>query len=171
MNVIEMTHEEIHEQGIEALISALGLAGTIQFLERYEPGINNCTAERRKWLNKLDKEATLKEIQRIRQACKPKSEYGMLDVSRDTRDESAQRYRKNIKTEYLEPIEDQIGERGIETLVCKFGVAGTFRFLQHYNPGKGNYTVDRHKLPEPDMETIMEGIQAMRAAKQVQEQE
>ena len=28
-----MTHEEIHEHGIEALISALGLAGTIQFLE------------------------------------------------------------------------------------------------------------------------------------------
>lgn len=44
--------------------------------------------------------------------------------------------------------EKQIIEQGYQALVDALGVANTIRFLQHINPGKGNYTEERRKLIE-----------------------
>lgn len=53
----------------------------------------------------------------------------------------------------------EIYECGIELLIDKLGPAGMMRFFWQNDPGKGNYAVDRHKLPQPDMDTILKEIQ------------
>jgi hypothetical protein len=50
MNVAEMSLEEIRQRGIEALAQALGPAGMIRFLQQFETGRGDYTAERHGWL-------------------------------------------------------------------------------------------------------------------------
>ena len=57
----------------------------------------------------------------------------------------------------------QIYEQGIEALGSKLGPVGLIRFLQQYETGKGNYSVDRHQwLTVPDVETLANQIQQAR---------
>ncbi|MEA5620548.1 hypothetical protein VB711_22300 [Cronbergia sp. UHCC 0137] len=44
---------EIRQQGYQALINALGVAGTLRFLQQLEVGYGNYTKERHQWLNQL----------------------------------------------------------------------------------------------------------------------
>ena len=60
----------------------------------------------------------------------------------------------------------EIYELGIELLIDKLGPAGMMRFFWQGNPGKGDYSVDRYKLPQPDMETVVKEIQRAQAAEQ-----
>ena len=60
----------------------------------------------------------------------------------------------------------EIYELGIELLIDKFGPTGMMRFFWKGDPGKGNYSVDRHKLPQPNMDTIVKEIQPAQAAEQ-----
>jgi hypothetical protein len=55
---------EIRKAGLEALIERLGPEGTLRFLQQYNPGQGDYTAERHQWLDSL----TLEEIEKsIRQ--------------------------------------------------------------------------------------------------------
>lgn len=57
----------------------------------------------------------------------------------------------------------EIYEQGIEALMSKLGSVGLIRFLQQYEKGKGNYSVDRHQwLTVPDVETLAKQIQGAR---------
>ena len=60
----------------------------------------------------------------------------------------------------------EIYEFGIELLIDKLGPAGMMRFFWKIDPGKGNYSVDRHKLPQPDIETIIKEIQKTQETEQ-----
>ena len=60
----------------------------------------------------------------------------------------------------------EIYELGIELLIDKLGPAGMMRFFQKGDPGKGDYSVDRHKLPQPNMDTIVKEIQRAQATEQ-----
>ena len=60
----------------------------------------------------------------------------------------------------------EIYELGIELLIDKLGPAGMMRFFWQGDPGKGDYSVDRHRLPQSDMETIVKEIQRSQATKQ-----
>lgn len=44
---------ELRQQGYKALIDALGVVGTIQFLQQLEVGYGNYTQERHQWLDDL----------------------------------------------------------------------------------------------------------------------
>ncbi len=44
---------EIRQQGYKALINALGVAGTLKFLQQLEVGYGDYTKERHQWLNQL----------------------------------------------------------------------------------------------------------------------
>ncbi len=44
---------EIRQQGYKALIDALGVAGTLRFLQQLEVGYGDYTKERHQWLDKL----------------------------------------------------------------------------------------------------------------------
>lgn len=44
---------------------------------------------------------------------------------------------------------------GFEVLLRELGPVGTIRFIQQYEPGRGNYTRDRHKwLPKKSIKEI-----------------
>ena len=60
----------------------------------------------------------------------------------------------------------EIYEFGIELLIDKLGPAGMMRFFWQSDPGEGNYSVDRHKLPQPDMDTIIKEIQKTQETEQ-----
>lgn len=60
----------------------------------------------------------------------------------------------------------EIYELGIELLIDKLGPAGMMRFFWQGDPGKGDYSVDRHKLPQPDMDTIVKEIQRAQVTEQ-----
>ena len=55
---------------------------------------------------------------------------------------------------------------GVELLIDKLGPAGMMRFFWQCDPGKGNYSVDRHKLPQPNIEAIVKEIQQAQATEQ-----
>lgn len=48
-----MKMKEIRQQGYKALIDALGVVGTLKFLQHLEVGSGDYTQERHQWLNKL----------------------------------------------------------------------------------------------------------------------
>lgn len=60
----------------------------------------------------------------------------------------------------------EIYELGIELLIDKLGPAGMMRFFRKGDPGKGDYSVDRHKLPQPNMDTIVKEIQRAQTTEQ-----
>ena len=60
----------------------------------------------------------------------------------------------------------EIYELGVELLIDKLGPAGMMRFFRKGDPGKGDYSVDQHKLPQPNMDTIVKEIQRVQATEQ-----
>ena len=60
----------------------------------------------------------------------------------------------------------EIYELGIELLIDKLGPAGMMRFFWQSDLGKGDYSVDRHRLPQPDMDAIVKEIQQVQETEQ-----
>jgi hypothetical protein len=48
-----MKMTEIRQQGYKALINALGVTGTLKFLQQLEVGYGDYTKERHQWLDQL----------------------------------------------------------------------------------------------------------------------
>ena len=58
---------------------------------------------------------------------------------------------------------NQIRQIGIEALADKLGPVGMVRFLQQFETGKGNYSVDRHEwLTVPNVKTLVKQIRQKR---------
>lgn len=60
----------------------------------------------------------------------------------------------------------EIYELGIELLIDKLGPAGMMRFFWKGDPGTGDYSVDRYKLPQPNIDTIVKEIQRIQSTEQ-----
>ena len=71
----------------------------------------------------------------------------------------------------LEMTDSEFYEIGIKILTHKLGASEVPRFTRQCKPGKGDYSVDRHKLlaDQPDIDTIAKRIQNMRAAREAEE--
>ena len=67
MNIQELTANQIHELGIEALLNKLGPVGTIRFLHQYETGKGNYSVDRQEWLTVPDVETLVNQIQQARE--------------------------------------------------------------------------------------------------------
>ncbi len=51
----------------------------------------------------------------------------------------------------------------LEALPCELGPVGMVRFLQHFETGRGDYSVERHLwLEEFDVQTLADKIQQRR---------
>ena len=58
---------------------------------------------------------------------------------------------------------EQIREAGLQALERKLGPVGMVRFLQQFESGKGDYTVERRRwLGKPDVRTLSAKIRARR---------
>lgn len=60
---------------------------------------------------------------------------------------------------------DEIKKNGIDALARKLGPYGMVRFLQQYEAGKGNYSLERDQWLPGNMKTIIEGINKLQKAK------
>jgi hypothetical protein len=53
----------------------------------------------------------------------------------------------------------EIRREGFQALLDRLGPAGTIRFLRQYDPGRGNYTQDRHQwLDSMDDEDVVASV-------------
>ena len=66
MNTRTMTPEQIRQAGLEALARKLGPVGMVRFLQQFESGKGDYTAERHAWLDRLDVRTLSAKIRRRR---------------------------------------------------------------------------------------------------------
>lgn len=66
MNTQNLTANQIYELGIEALVTKVGAAGMIRFLDQHETGKGNYSVDRDQWLTVPDVETLASQIQRAR---------------------------------------------------------------------------------------------------------
>jgi len=59
---------EIRNQGLEALVKALGPVGMARFLQQFDTGSGNYTKNRVQWLEKVTVQEAVEEIKRSRRA-------------------------------------------------------------------------------------------------------
>ena len=71
----------------------------------------------------------------------------------------------------LEMTDDELYEIGVKILTDKLGTSEVPRFIRQCQPGKGDYSADRHKLLEnqPDIDTIVKRIQERRQEREAEE--
>ena len=71
----------------------------------------------------------------------------------------------------LQMTDSELYETGIKILTDKLGASEVPRFVRQCQPGKGDYSVDRHKLlaDQPDIDTIVKQIQDGRTAREAEE--
>lgn len=60
--------DEIRRIGLEALLERLGPVGMVRFLQQFETGYGDYTAERERWLTEMDMDKLVSQIQQQRQA-------------------------------------------------------------------------------------------------------
>jgi hypothetical protein len=66
MNAGAMTLAEIRIAGLRALSRELGAVGLVRFLQQFETGYGDYTADRHKWLDKDPVETIVRDIQERR---------------------------------------------------------------------------------------------------------
>ncbi len=66
MNATTMTLEQIRLTGLKALYRDLGAVGLIRFLQQFETGYGDYTAERHLWLRERTVQEITQEIERQR---------------------------------------------------------------------------------------------------------
>ncbi len=71
MDTRDLTEEQIHDLGIEALLIKLGPAGTIRFLHQYDTGNGNYSVDRHQRLTIPDVETLANQIQQARELESP----------------------------------------------------------------------------------------------------
>lgn len=57
-----LTLQEIRQNGLEALARELGIIGMVRFLQQFETGHGDYTAERDQWLDQNKIKARVKEV-------------------------------------------------------------------------------------------------------------
>jgi hypothetical protein len=67
MNPAEMTLEQIRLTGLKALSRDLGPVGLVRFLQQFETGHGDYTAERHRWLGEPTVQYLAQEIERQRE--------------------------------------------------------------------------------------------------------
>ena len=66
-NLSTLPDMTLYKFGLDAILDELGLVGMARFIRIRKPNTMDYTAERHKWLDKLDKETILTGIQQIQQ--------------------------------------------------------------------------------------------------------
>jgi hypothetical protein len=66
MDTSKMSPAQIRQQGLDALVKALGPVGMVRFLHQFDMGSGDYTQERQQWLESLSLEDILGEINQKR---------------------------------------------------------------------------------------------------------
>jgi hypothetical protein len=66
-----MPLSEVRQIGLEVLLERLGPVGMVRFLQQFETGYGDYTAERETWLAETDIDTLVAQIQQQRQTTEP----------------------------------------------------------------------------------------------------
>lgn len=124
MNVENKTETEVYELALKILLDRLGISGRHRFLEQCKPTIRNYTAERHKWLDTLDMETVMQEVQELR----------------------TQKQKETINHELKKNIHDltdhEVYRVGLNAISQEIGPAGLIQFLRLCKSAKTLYATD-----------------------------
>ena len=135
MDIRDMQDREVYERGFEVLLDKLGHTGTIRFLKQCKPATGDYTAERHRWLDTLDMETILQEIQERRQ--------------------KEQKNPQNEPPKAINQMTDlEVYRLGLSAISERLGPSGQMRFLRQCKPGTNDDTMERLKsLDKPARRT------------------
>lgn len=71
MNVTDMTPTQIRQAGLQAVVRELGPLGLVRFLQQFETGAGDYSAERHQLLARCDVETLVEQIRQRRRAPAP----------------------------------------------------------------------------------------------------
>lgn len=74
INTTTMTPEQIRQTGLEAVYHVLGAAGFLRFLQQFELGYGDYTAERQQWLGRYTLDELLAEAKQTESPTLPDRE-------------------------------------------------------------------------------------------------
>ena len=153
MNVPEMTNIEFFELGIETLLEKLGSTGVSRFLRQCEPGTGDYAIERHKWLDKIDREAGIKEIKKIQNA----REAGQSDRKFVSVAKTVLAGKGKLLPKKVQKLTDmELYELAVEILAEKLTPAGLIGFFLQCNPVTGDRSINRHTwLDKLERETTL----------------
>ena len=59
--------------------------------------------------------------------------------------------------------QNQVIEKGYQALIDSLGVVDAIRFIQYFNPGKGDYTKERHQwLEQKSLDDLFQEIEQLK---------
>lgn len=136
MNLQDMTDSEVYELGLEILLEKLGPTGRGRFLGQCEPAKGDYTAERHQWLDNLDMETILWEVQELR---------------------------KQKEVENLEPTKSvhdmtdrEVYRVGLSAISGKLGPSGLMQFLRLCKSSMSLYSTDDYNWADKlDKKTVL----------------
>ncbi len=138
MDVQDMTDTEIYKLGLEILLEKLGPMGRVRFLGQCEPANGNYTADRHKWLDNLDMEAIMQEVQELR---KRKQE------------EAAN---NNPENNIHDMTDREVYRVGLSVISSKLGPSGLMQFLRLCKSTMSLYSTDDYNWGDKlDKKTVL----------------
>ncbi len=127
MNVENMTEFEVYELGLKILLDRLGASGRVRFLGQCQPSMEDYTAKRHKWLDNLDMNTIMQEIQELR----------------------TQKRKETINPEPKKNIHDltdhEVYRVGLNAISQKIGPSGLMQFLRLCKSTISLYAIDNSK--------------------------
>jgi hypothetical protein len=146
-----MSQDDIHQAGLQALHQELGLAGMVRFIQQFDPGSADCTAECARPQANLTMDDAIAAIQKVRAAPEhaPKPLAGSPESG----------------TVAADVPDDKLREKGIEALRRELGPRAFVLFLRQFVKPSGDYTAERAALVgHLTVDEIYERIKVRQAA-------
>jgi hypothetical protein len=142
-----MSQDDIHQAGLQALHRELGLVGMVRFIQQFDPGSADCTAEQAD----MTMDDAIAAVQKVRAegAHAPKPLAGS----------------PRSGTLAADVPDDRLRAKGVEALRRELGPRAFVLFLRQFVKPSGDYTAERAALiGHLTVDEISERIKARQAA-------
>lgn len=125
-----MPLDDIHQAGLDALHRELGLVRMVRFIQQFDSGSGNHTAERAQLQDGMTMDDAIAVIQKVRAAREqaPKAEAG------------------RARTMAPDGSDDELRDRGMDALRRELGPRAFVLFLRQFIKPSGDYTAERAEL-------------------------
>ncbi|HEX2210010.1 MAG TPA: hypothetical protein VHG93_20205 [Longimicrobium sp.] len=149
-NSTTVSGDEIRRAGLDVLLRELGVVGMVRFIQQFDPGSGDYTAERARLHANTTTEGVMAAIQKVHAESK--------------RAPNPPRRQPPTRTFSPDTPEEEIRQAGLDVLRRALGPRGIALFLQQFIKPAGNYTAERHTLlGNPSVAEIVASIERRKA--------
>lgn len=148
-NSTTVSGDEIRQAGLDVLLRELGVVGMVRFIQQFDPGSGDYTAQRARLHATTTTEGVIAAIQKVHAESK-----------------RAPNPPRQPPTRTFSPDapEEEIRQAGLDVLRRELGPRGIVLFLQQFIKPAGDYTAERHKLlGNPSVDEIVASIERRKA--------